>query len=94
MRDHIPEFIQTVAEHTEMTDLQFPNAREDLDMPVFPHLYIELVVRQTIEHYVQQARVKAPTLNISRSLHSDVAVEIESAFSIGIQRSNVWNQSR
>ena len=87
MRDHIPEFIQTVAEHTEMTDLQFPNAREDLDMPVFPHLYIELVVRETIKHYVWQSRVKAPTLNISRSMFSDIAVVIEDALSIGIQRS-------
>ena len=87
MRDHIPEFIQTVAEHTEMTELQFRDAREDLDMPVFPHLYIQYVIDRTIEHYVEQSRVKAPTRNISRSMFSDIAVVIEDAFSIGIQRS-------
>ena len=86
MRDHIPEFIQTVAEHTEMTELR----RDDpvyLDMPVFPQLYIEYVVGQTIEHYVEQSRVKAPTRTISRRMFSDIAVEIGIAFSIGIQRS-------
>ena len=56
-------------------------------MQVFPHLYIEYVVGQTIEHYVEQSRVKAPTLNISRSMLSDIAVVIEDAFSIGTQRS-------
>ena len=66
MRDHIPEFIQTVAEHTEMTELQFRDAREDLDMPVFPHLYIHYAISRTIEHYVEQSRVKAPALNLSR----------------------------
>ena len=53
MRDHIPEFIQTVAEHTEMTELRRDDP-VDLDMPVFPHLYIEYVVGQTIEHYVER----------------------------------------
>ena len=80
MRDHIPEFIQTVAEHTEMTELQFRDAREDLDMPVFPHLYIQYVIGRTIEHYVEQSRVKAPALNLSRGMFSDIAVVIEDAF--------------
>ena len=97
MRDHIPEFIQTVAEHTGMTDMTELHTgmagtirRDDpvdLDMPVFPHLYIEYVVGQTIEHYVEQSRVKAPTRTISRRMFSDIAVEIGIAFSIGIQRS-------
>ena len=86
MRDHIPEFIQTVAEHTEMTELRRDDP-VDLDMPVFPHLYIEYVVGQIIEHYVEQSRVKAPTRTISRRMFSDIAVEIGIAFSIGIQRS-------
>ena len=86
MRDHIPEFIQTVAEHTEMTELRRDDP-VDLDMPVFPHLYIEYVVGQTIEHYVEQSRVKAPTRTISRRMLSDIEVEIGIAFSIGIQRS-------
>ena len=86
MRDHIPEFIQTVAEHTEMTELRRDDP-VDLDMPVFPHLYIEYVVGHTIVHYVEQSRVKAPTRTISRSMFSDIAVEIGIAFSIGIQRS-------
>ena len=86
MRDHIPEFIQTVAEHTEMTELRRDDP-VDLDMPVFPHLYIEYVVGQTIEHYVEQSRVKAPTRTISRRMFSDIEVEIGIAFSIGIQRS-------
>ena len=80
MRDHIPEFIQTVAEHTEMTELQFRDAREDLDMPVFPHLYIQYAICRTIEHYVEQSRVKAPALNLSRGMFSDIAVVIEDAF--------------
>ena len=86
MRDHIPEFIQTVAEHTEMTELRRDDP-VDLDMPVFPHLYIEYVVGQTIEHYVEQSRVKSPTRTISRRMFSDIAVDIRIAFSIGIQRS-------
>ena len=61
----------------------------DLDMPVFPHLYIEYVVGQTIEHYVEQSRVKAPTRTISRRMFSDIAVEIGIAFSIGRQRSEL-----
>ena len=83
MRDHIPEFIQTVAEHTEMTELQFRDAREDLDMPVFPHLYIQYAIRRTIEHYVEQSRVKAPALNLSRGMFRDSAVVIEDAFRTG-----------
>ena len=88
MRDHIPEFIQTVAEHTEMTELRRDDP-VDLDMPVLPHLYIEYVVGQTIEHYVEQSRVKAPTRTISRRMFSDIAVEIGIAFSIGRQRSEL-----
>ena len=87
MRDHIPEFIQTVAEHTEMNELRRDDP-VDLDMPVFPHLYIEYVVGQIIEHYVEQSRVKAPTRTISRRMFSDIAVEIGIAFSIGIRRSD------
>ena len=101
MRDHIPEFIQTVAEHTGMTDMNELHAGTpgwleyrrddpvDLDMPVFPHLYIEYVVGQTIEHYVEQSRVKAPTRTISRRMFSDIKVEIEIAFSIGRQQSEL-----
>ena len=59
----------------------------DLDMPVFPHLYIEYVVGQTIEHYVEQSCVKSPTRTSSRRMFSDIAVDIRIAFSIGIQRS-------
>ena len=80
MRDHIPEFIQTVAEHTEMTELQFRDAREDLDMPVFPHLYMQCAICRTIEHYVEQSRVKAPALNLSRGMFNDIAVVIEDGF--------------
>ena len=86
MRDHIPEFIQTVAEHTEMTELRRDDP-VDLDMPVFPHLYIEYVVGQTIEHYVEQSRVKAPTRTISRRMFNGIAVEIGIASSISIRRS-------
>ena len=101
MRDHIPEFIQTVAEHTGMTDMNELHAGTagwlayrrddpvDLDMPVFPHLYIEYVVGQTIEHYVEQSRVKAPTRTISRRMFSDIKVEIEIAFSISRQQSEL-----
>ena len=88
MRDHIPECIQTVAEHTEMTELRRDDP-VDLDMPVFPHLCIEYVVGQTIEHYVEQSRVKAPTRTISRRRFNDIAVEIGIAFSIGRQRSEL-----
>ena len=88
MRDHIPEFTQTVADHTEMTELRRDDP-VDLDMPVFPHLYIEYVVGQTIEHYVEQSRVKAPTRTISRRMFSDIAIEIGIAFSIGRQQSEL-----
>ena len=74
MGDHTPEFIQN----------SWALRRDDpvdLDMPVFPHLYIEYVVGQTIEHYVEQSRVKAPALNLSRGMFSDIAVVIEDAFS-------------
>ena len=80
MGDHTPEFIQN----------SWALRRDDpvdLDMPVFPHLYIEYVVGQTIEHYVEQSRVKAPTRTISRRMFSDIAVDIGIAFSLSIQRS-------
>ena len=63
-----------------MTELQYRKAQEDLDMPVFPDLYIEYVIGRTIEHYVEKARAKAPTLNISKSMFRDIADEIASAF--------------
>ena len=62
----------------------------DLDMPVFPHLYIEYVVGQTIEHYVEQSRVKAPYRTISRRMFSDIEVEIGFAFSSRRQLRTTW----
>ena len=83
MGDHSPEFIQN----------SWALRRDDpvdLDMPVFPHLYIEYVVGQTIEHYVEQSRVKAPYRTISRRMFSDIEVEIGIAFSSRRQVRTTW----